>query len=68
MFYDEFACRGRVARCREGASCGALSFGRDGLTCREGVHSWWTGSTHFEKLRGARDALGISKGFDGKKP
>lgn len=22
MFYDEFACRGRVARCREGASLG----------------------------------------------
>ena len=26
MFYDEFACRGRVARCREGASLGRRVF------------------------------------------
>ena len=32
MFYDEFACRGRVARCRERASCGAL-----GLRCAAAI-------------------------------
>lgn len=33
MFYDEFACRGRVARCREGASLGRRDVRRDKILC-----------------------------------
>ena len=29
MFYDEFACRGRLARCREGASLGRRDVWRE---------------------------------------
>lgn len=60
MFYDEFASRGRLARCRERASCGALglrgtsAIRRQLLQCQ--ALSAPLGSFHQIKVTIRRDA------------